>query len=289
MAGENRTNQQVRLRDGRMLGFAEYGAPNGKPIFCFHGFPGSRIGWPAFDPNGSAATLDARVVAIDRPGMGLSDFQRGREILDWPDDVIELADLLKLDQFAVLGISGGGPYAAACAFKIPERLTSTGIVCGMGPIEAPGIKDGASWIFPGKSSVFRRLLLMLISMAVRKSPDKFISQMTDAVSAPDRAVLESHPELANHIVDDWREAFRSGIGGTHQESALYTRPWGFQLQDVTAGVHLWHGEQDNNVVCSVGHYVADAIPNCQSTFFADEGHFSVIYNHIEEILGVLAV
>jgi pimeloyl-ACP methyl ester carboxylesterase len=288
-AGENRADQQVKLRDGRMLGYAEYGAPDGKPVFCFHGFPGSRILWPAFDPHGSAATMNARVVAIDRPGVGLSDFKRGREILDWPNDVIELADVLKLDRFSVLGMSGGGPYAVACAFKISERLTSTGIVCGMGPIEAPGYMDGASWIFPGKSLLLRRLLLMLTSMVIRKNPDKFISQMNETVSAPDRALLKSHPEVANMIVDDWREAFRSGIGGTHQESTLYTRPWGFRLQDITAEVHLWHGEQDDNVVCSVGRYVADTIPNCHPTFFEDEGHFSVIYNHIEEILGVLAV
>ena len=129
---------------------------------------------------------------------------------------------------------------------------------------------------------------MLTSLTIRKYPDKFFSQMNEAVSAPDRALLESRPELANRIVDDWREAFRSGIGGTHQESALYARPWGFQLEDITAEVHLWHGEKDNNVVCSVGHYVADTIPNCHPTFFEDEGHFSVIYNHIEEILNVLA-
>jgi pimeloyl-ACP methyl ester carboxylesterase len=288
MAAENTANQQVQLQDGRMLGYAEYGAPDGKPIFYFHGLPGSRISWPAFDPHGSASTLNARLIAVDRPGIGLSDFKRGRGLLDWPDDVIELADLLKLDRFAVLGISGGGPCAAACAFKIPERLTSTGIVCGMGPIEAPGCTEGASWIFPGKSSVVRRLLLMLTSLAIRKKPDKFISQMNEAVSAPDRALLESHPELANRITDDWREAFRSGIGGTHQESALYARPWGFQLEDITAEVHLWHGEKDDNVVCSVGRYVADTIPNCYPTFFEDEGHFSVIYNHIEEILSVLA-
>ena len=79
-----------------------------------------------------------------------------------------------------------------------------------------------------------------------------------------------------------------GIGGAHQESALYARSWGFQLEDITTEVHLWHGEKDNNVVCSVGHYVADTIPDCQPTFFEDEGHFSVFYNHIEEILGVLA-
>ena len=284
---ENRTNQQITLADGRRLGYTEYGAPEGNPVFYFHGFPGSRFGWAAFDPDDTAANLNARIIAVDRPGYGLSDAKRGRELLDWPDDVVELADALALDRFAVLGISGGGPYASACAVKIPERVTTTAIVCGMGPAAAPGSKEGASWIFPGKPPLLRWPMLMVIAMTVRKQPDKFIGRMNEWVSRPDRALLQAHPGLATMIADDWREAFRSGIGGTYQEAGLYARPWGFRLQEITVDVHLWHGEQDKNVLGSVGHYVADAIPNCQATFFENEGHFSIIYNHMEEILSVL--
>jgi len=90
----DKTNQQVKLKDGRLLGYAEYGSPDGKPVFYFHGHPGSRRDWPVFDDDGCAAELNARIIAVDRPGHGLSDFKRGREILDWPDDVIEIADAL---------------------------------------------------------------------------------------------------------------------------------------------------------------------------------------------------
>jgi len=143
-----RSNKQIKLKDGRMLGYAEYGAPEGKPVFYFHGFPGSRLDWPFSDADDSATQLNARIIAVDRPGMGLSDFKRGREIRDWPDDVAEVSDMLQLDRFAVLGISGGGPYAASCAYKIPERLTAMAIVSGMGPFEAPHMKDGTSWTIP---------------------------------------------------------------------------------------------------------------------------------------------
>ena len=101
------TSKTTRLKDGRLLGYAEYGTPEGKPVFYFHGFPGSRLDWMLFDPDDTATKLNARIISIDRPGMGLSDFKRGREILDWPDDVIEMADTLQVDRFAVLGISGG--------------------------------------------------------------------------------------------------------------------------------------------------------------------------------------
>jgi pimeloyl-ACP methyl ester carboxylesterase len=144
-----RIDQQIKLQDGRMLGYAEYGAPRGMPVFYFHEFPGSRLDYLLFDAGDVAMETNARIIAVDRPGMGLSALMRGRQILDWPDDVTELADALQIDRFAVLGISGGGSYAAACAFRITGRLIATGLVCGMGPSDAPGMKDGVSWPFPG--------------------------------------------------------------------------------------------------------------------------------------------
>ena len=211
-------NKQIKLKDGRMLGYDEHGAPEGKPIFYFHGHPGSRLDWKLFDENDNAAELNARIIAVDRPGSGLSDFKRGRKILDWPDDVIELAEALQVDRFAVLGISGGGPYAAACAYKIPERLTATAIVCGMGPADAPGSKDGMSWTYPGKGSVMRRLLLMLTSMGLKKQPEKFISQMKETMKGPDKALLLDKPELAEKTNDTFAEALRMGIAGVHHVS-----------------------------------------------------------------------
>ena len=93
-----------------MLGFGEYGASGGRPVFYFHGHPGSRLDWPGIiDRDNAALELNARIISVDRPGHGLSDFQRGRKILDWPDDIIELADAPQVPRFAVLGLSGGGP------------------------------------------------------------------------------------------------------------------------------------------------------------------------------------
>ena len=110
-AAEN--HKQFTLPDGRSLGYAAYGDPQGKPLFFFHGFPSSRL--EAQFTEGVAGRLGARIIAIDRPGFGRSDFKKERRIRDWPDDVLALADALGIDRFAVLGVSGGGPYAAACA------------------------------------------------------------------------------------------------------------------------------------------------------------------------------
>ena len=285
MATDN-TSKTIKLKDGRTLGYAEYGAPEGKPVFYFHGFPSSRLDWPLFDTEAIAARLGAHIIAVDRPGTGLSDFKRGRKILDWPDDVIELADALQVDRFAVLGISGGGPYAEACSFKIPQRLSATAIVCGMGPAEAPGAKDGTAMLLPGKSALMRKLLLMLMAMGFRRNPDRFLSQMKDTVAEPDKLLL-AQPEVVQTFIHSMREAFQSGTRGASWDAVLYKRPWGYQLQDISMQIHLWHGELDTQVPVSVGQYIANAVPNCRAKFLPDEGHLSLAHNHIEEILTIL--
>src|SRR5271157_2358409 len=147
------TNQEIKLKDGRKLGYTECGNPQGKPVFYFHGTPGSRIECNIFLE--AANSIGARIIVADRPGFGLSDFQKGRRILDWPNDVAELADNLGIDRFAILGLSGGGPYAAACAFKIPERLKAVAMVSSAYPYD-PTAKDNLSG--PQHQGVFTDLI-----------------------------------------------------------------------------------------------------------------------------------
>jgi pimeloyl-ACP methyl ester carboxylesterase len=283
----NKTQQQIELQDGRALGYAEYGAPEGVPVFYFHGFPGSRLDYLIMDDGHAASEANVRVIAADRPGCGLSDPKRDRSILDWPDDIVELEDALQLDRFAVLGVSGGGPYAAACAYKIPARLTATGIVSGMGPASAPGMKDGASWAIPGKPGIMRRILLMLTAMGLDRDPDQFLSRSKETMSQPDAQLLEQ-PDQAKAFVAGLQEAFRKGTGGANQDAALYVQPWGFRLQDISVPVHLWHGALDANVPISTGRYVADAIPNCDASFHDEEGHITLARHRIGEILCTLS-
>ena len=135
----------------------------------------------------------------------------------------------------------------------------------------------------------RRVMLMLMSYGLRKKPEMFISNMKDAMKGPDKALVLDKPELAKKVIDlAFQEAFRPGIGGVYHEAGLYSRPWGFRLQDIAAEVHLWHGEQDDNVLVSVGHYVADAIPNCHAVFIENEGHLTLPYKYVREYLSVLA-
>src|SRR5207249_3545106 len=99
----------LRLRDGRTLGTHEFGDPEGAPVFYFHGHPG--CGREATILHDAAVDAHLRIVALDRPGMGRSTYQRGRRIADGSRDVAEAADQLQVGPFKVIGFSGGGPYA----------------------------------------------------------------------------------------------------------------------------------------------------------------------------------
>src|SRR5919202_4018235 len=132
----------IRLRDGRMLGYAEQGDPDGAPVLVFHGLPGSRF---SRHPDGRIAErLRVRLFTFDRPGIGLSSPQPRRRILDWPRDVAEFADARGLDRFAVVGWSGGAPYALATAHELPERVTRVGLVAPVVPLTGPAVARGLS-------------------------------------------------------------------------------------------------------------------------------------------------
>src|SRR3954465_14232198 len=139
----NGVDRTIRLRDGRRLGYAEWGGLGGPPVLYFHGWPGSRLEGRLADE--AARGEGVRLIALDRPGMGLSDYQPRRRLVDWPDDVLQLATALGLERFAVLGISGGGPYAAVCAWKLPEQLTRAEIVSSLAPLDGFA-QDGHSLI-----------------------------------------------------------------------------------------------------------------------------------------------
>ena len=276
----------ITLSDGRKLGFAEFGKMQGKPVFYFHGFPGSHL--EAKIAETMAKDSRVRFIGIDRPGFGLSDFKLKRKLADWPNDVTELADSLGIDQFSILGVSGGGPYAAACAHQMPDRLISVGIVCGMGPVDVPHIMDQMVSIYRQGLRLTRRFpkivtaLYPFSSFFFRNYPERMLSILSAKVAGPDKIALKNN-ELIKVLSASFREAFRNSLLWPVTDVVLYSRPWGFSLDDIRIKVHLWHGEMDKVVPPAMGHYLANTIPDCRATFYPDEGHFSIILNRLHEI------
>ena len=279
----------LRLKDGRVLGYEEYGDPQGAPLFYFHGFPNSRSG--ARVSHEAALHHRVRVVALDRPGFGLSDFKRGRTLGDWPDDVIEAADALGIDRFAVLGYSGGGPYAAACAARIPERLTAAGLVSGLGPLTEPAARKGfrlstriGMWFWQ-RFPFLVALAFWLMGLAVRRNADRVVRSLSRSMPAVDQAIL-TRPEVWAAMRDDYREAFRQGSRAAAHEMRLYLRRWDIDPKAIPLPVLLWHGDVDTTVPVSMGRFMASAIPNCRATFYPGEGHMLLI-DRMNEIDGAL--
>ena len=285
-------DNRIKLRDGRALGYAEVGDPLGQPVLHFHGTPSSRFegSRPAVDE--IATRIGARVILPERPGFGLSDFKPKRAILDWPDDVIELADALNLDRFAVMGLSGGGPYVAACAWKISARLSAAGILSGLGPLDAPGAFDGMAksdrqlFAIAQRFPWLLRPLAWYLTRGMRENPDKIIEQFLADLPGPDKVAM-NRPDVKEMLIKMAIGGLEQGVRGTAWEYALFTRQWGFRLEDISMSVHVWHGEIDAACPISMGRYVASSIPSSRAKFYPKEGHLSLFVNHYEAVLSAM--
>jgi pimeloyl-ACP methyl ester carboxylesterase len=282
--------KKITLTDGRTLSWGEYGDVNGRPLLFFHGTPGSRLGAGLLDD--AARARGVRVIAPERPGFGWSDPRRGRTLIDWSDDVRALADGLRVRRFAVAGISGGGPYVAACAHALPDRVTSAGILSGIGPTDHLGATQGM--MLPNRAMLwasrrvppFGRALVGLLARQLR-DPERALARMVRSLPEPDRRIVED-PRLRVVLVADFREALARGTDGAASDFRLFARPWGFRLDEIRVPVHLWHGELDRNCPVAMGRHVAAAIPGCRATIVPGEGHMFTLLRG-EEVLKVLGL
>jgi pimeloyl-ACP methyl ester carboxylesterase len=279
--------RQLRLADGRRLAFCEYGASDGAAAFFFHGWPGSRLDFAANDA--AAAAAGVRVIAVDRPGIGGSDPQPGRKVLDWPNDVAALADSLGLDRFAVFGFSFGGPYARACAYALPDRVSRAGLVSCLGPIDDPAAKRGMppptryGLAAARMSPLLARPMVWFTARQARGG--KMIEQLSKSMSPPDAEVL-TRPEVADALGRSLAESFRQGNGPATWDGVAVARGEGFRLEDIQPEVLIWHGDQDRNDPVAMAHAQERRLPHVRARYYPDDGHL-IFFSRIGEILADL--
>jgi pimeloyl-ACP methyl ester carboxylesterase len=282
-----RLDGKVRLPDSRCLSYAEFGAADGAPILLFHGLPGSRLSWGLLP--GDPFPKGSRIIAPDRPGYGGSNAKPGRTLLDWAGDVAALADDLGLNRFGIVGVSGGGPGALACACSMPERVARVGVVAGATPTDVPGVFDGMSginrffmrlaWRAPGLSALNTRLL----AGVVRRDPGRYVDAMQRKLHEADRAVL-ARPGVRDMLVCDFAEALRQGGQGMVDDMACnHGRPWGFDLRESRVPVHLWYGALDRSIPPAMGRYLANTLPDARLTLLPEAGHLWVLL-HLRRVL-----
>ena len=291
MLRDTSLSHRFQLPDGRRLGYAQYGAEQGEPFFYFHGMPGSRYEGRIL--HASAIALGLRIYAVDRPGYGLSDYLEHRTLTAWPHDVTALADGLGIETFGIIGVSGGGPYALACAHEIPERIRSTGIIGGLGPVNKPALRNAMTWLARFGFMLERTwpmalqgLYGMPLSLLSKIRPALAIRLLAQSLGGADQPVL-LRDDVLGPLAENLREAFCQGADAPLQDIHLYQSSWGFELAGIRKHIHLWHGNADRVVPCSHSEFVHAQLADAELSILPNEGHFSLPVLYAKKILSCL--
>lgn len=267
----------VRLPDGRSIAVEEYGDPAGPVVLYFHGWPASRL------EAGLIPDLPVRLLALDRPGFGRSSAQPGRTLLDWPKDVSNVADRLGLDQFYVVGLSGGAPYAVACAYALPDRVLGAALVCPVPPMHgvhprAPGVGH----LFRlGRHPILAHRLFSVVRPLLRRRVITPRTLVGGSLPAADRECLDA--KILAGLARVWREGIGRSVQGAVSDAQIYARDWDVPLGEISVPIDVWYGEQDSLIPL---HALApfEAIPGVGLHILANEGHYSLALRHAATIL-----
>ena len=269
-------DRTLRAPDGRQIGFATFGdAEAAFCVFYFHSFGSSRL--EARLGHATALQRNVRLVALDRPGFGLSDPLPEPRIMDAAADVAAVADELGIARFALASVSTGGPYALATAARLPERVSGVALVSSPAPYAA----SGGARDMDLRSRLFLVWLPRVLPFALGpiyerisglsdRDPQGLLRLVAASLPSSERRAFTS-PEIAEVFMDASYEAFRSGTAGAIAEHRLLARDWGFDLGDVRAPVWLWHGEEDSSSPVVMARWLAAALPKCRAQFVPGRG------------------
>jgi pimeloyl-ACP methyl ester carboxylesterase len=282
----------LRLRDGRRLQVLEIGKRGGFPIFHFHGNGSSRF--EILTVQSQAEHLGVRLICPDRPGIGGSDSRPGYQLLDWPDDVVEMADQLGIERFAVEGFSGGAPFALVCAYKIPHRLITCGLIS---PATGPFIQHAGSFALRSKIWMLTHLpwlvralvrLYMRFSGSDEVSIEKRLVRSGTRLGEADCQLLDNK-FIRKAFAQATAESVRQATDAATRDAIVFSKPWDFAVETIMfENLFLWQGEQDPLMPAAAAHLLAQVLPHCTATFYPTEGHLSTFVNHAHEIWKALA-
>jgi pimeloyl-ACP methyl ester carboxylesterase len=269
------------MRDGRKLEVTEYGDRGGHPTFFFHGLIGSHH--QASYIAAEAARIGIRIIAPNRPGVGRSEFIARKSALETVADVEDVAQALHLDEFSLIGISGGTPYALAALKRLAHRVTSVTVISGMGPMRLPQALSGMDRrrrIALEVGSRFPHMARRGFQKALerfRADPEGLLDRLIATWSVPDQIVFQ-RKDVYDLFMKDLHEVFTAGAGPITlaHELSLYLN-YGVVLGELPADkpITLWHGLSDNIVPPAMACRMALALPSCEAHLVAG-GHFVAI-------------
>lgn len=284
-------SSRFTLYDKRKIGFIETGNLLGDPVLFCHGFPASRL--ESLLIAESAQRTGVHIVAVDRPGYGLSDWKADRTLLNWVEDIEQLVDYFGWNRFSVLGVSGGGPYALAIASSLPGRIKALGIVCGLGQVYRSDMLRLMHWPARfgfGTAHTAPRwnqfLYGTLLGRFMSRTPEIALALLTVGLREPDRRVL-TRPDIRSLICASLHEGLKPGVQGALLDMRLYAQEWGIDFGTIRVPTTFWHGDADATVPIQHTHTLAACMPHATVRVIAEEGHFSLPVYHSDTILTTL--
>ena len=278
----------VRRRDGSVIAVEVVGDHDARPVLLCHGLADSRLAAQWFGP--TVRELGLCLIAPDRPGTGGTDPHRLSQLGGWAQDATVVLDALRVDSAALLGISGGGPFAAACAARIPSRVRSLMLVAPLGPPGWPtgGMAPGErlALTLAGHAPAFGGWSLGRLAALARHRPELFLRLAASAQPDVDVRALQQ-PGMRESFLTSYLEAFRRGSWGVAQDLQVLTRPWGFDLGSIKAPAWIRHGDADTTVPVQHARLYTAAIPGAQLQIYPGHGHFSIL-TRAPDVLAPLA-
>ncbi|MGV0633471.1 alpha/beta hydrolase [Mycolicibacillus trivialis] len=282
----------VAVGENRQLGFAEFGAPQGRPMFWLHGTPGARRQIP-LEARIFAEHQNIRLIGVDRPGIGSSTPHQYETVLQFADDLRTMADTLGIEKMAVIGLSGGGPYTLAAAALMPDRVAAAGVLGGVAPSTGPdGISSGLMTLAGIAAPVLERagqpisfVASSLIRM-VRPVASPALGLYARLSPEGDRRLL-GRPEFKAMFLDDLLNGSRKQLAAPFADAVVFAHDWGFRLAEVTVPVHWWHGDADHIIPYSHGEHVVERLPDARLYPMPGESHLGGL-GRAEEILATLS-
>lgn len=283
---------QLRRPDGRSLDLFLAGPEDGTPFVIHSGSPGSGLPFASFVETLGERGL--RYVGSSRPGYGSSTRQPGRRVVDVVDDTAAVLDEIGAERCYVLGWSGGGPHALACAARLPGRVAAAATIGGVAPYLAEGL-DWAAGMGAENIEEFNAALAgpdALIPFAERVTPEWRVvtpehvaAAFGDLIDDVDRGALTG--DFSAWTADLFHEALRAGYWGWFDDDMAFITPWGFELDEIGVPTFIWHGAHDRMVPYAHGAWIAAHIPGAQARLFPEHGHLSLALDSMPRIVDEL--
>ncbi|WP_189349173.1 alpha/beta fold hydrolase [Zhihengliuella salsuginis] len=280
----------VMLGDGRRLDVRVTGPANGQVLVAHVGTPMAATRLRFLE--GPAHERGLRVVTMSRPGYGDSTRRAGRTVVDAVADTREVLEELGVTSCLVLGYSGGGPHALACAARlggVRAVLVIAGTAPYMGdPVWMDGMGEenvkGFTAAVEGEEAL-RPLLEEDPDRMQSVTVEQMVENLASLLPDVDRALMTD--EFGDDILASMQEGYRVGVDGSLDDSLALVQPWGFELDEIDVPTILWQGSLDKMVPFSHGRQLADRLTGAASHLESGEGHVSIVVGAMGTMLDEL--